>query len=256
MPTPRPANVSVRALTKRYGPVEALRGVSFDVVAGEIFGLLGPNGAGKTTTIECILGLRKPDSGTVSIDGIDAVAHPERSRQRTGAHIQSAGLQDKITPRQALKLYSSFYRDPARVSDLVERFGLAEKADSLFETLSSGQRQRLFLAMAFVGNPSLVVLDEPTAGLDPQARRDLHRSILGMRTEGKTVLLSTHYLEEAHRLCDRVGIIHEGRIVAMDAPDALVAAVGEGAGGRRPTLEDAFIRLTGRSWAGPHSGAD
>jgi ABC-2 type transport system ATP-binding protein len=251
--TPRPANVSVHTLTKRYGTVEALRKVSFDVAAGEIFGLLGPNGAGKTTTIECILGLRRPDTGTVSIDGIDALSYPEQARQRTGAHVQSASLQDKITPRQALKLFSSFYRHPARVPDLLARFGLAEKADSAFETLSSGQRQRIFLALAFVGNPTLVVLDEPTAGLDPRARRELHQSIRDMRTDGKTVLLSTHYLEEAHELCDRVAILHEGRVIAMDEPDALIAAVGGGTGGRRPSLEDVFIRLTGRSWPAPPS---
>jgi ABC-2 type transport system ATP-binding protein len=248
MLNPRPATVSVHTLSKRYGSVEALRKVSFDVAAGEIFGLLGPNGAGKTTTIECLLALRRPDTGTVTIDGIDALSYPEKARQRTGAHIQSAALQDKITPRQALRLFASFYDRPAKVGELIERFALAEKADAPFETLSSGQRQRIFLALAFVGNPTLVVLDEPTTGLDPLARRELHQVIRDMRTDGKTVLLSTHNLEEAHALCDRVAILHEGRIIAMDEPDALITAVGGGPGDGRPSLEDVFIKLTGRRW--------
>jgi len=223
MPESRPASVSVRELTKRYGPVEAVRGVSFEVAAGEIFGLLGPNGAGKTTTLECLLGLRRPDSGTISVDGIDAVAQPELAKERVGAQLQAATLQDKITPRQALKFFASFYREPATVDGLIERFALSDKVDAPFDSLSGGQRQRLFLALAFVNNPQIVVLDEPTAGLDPQSRRELHRLIAGLRAAGRTVLLSTHYLEEAHHLCDRIGILHEGRIVATGSPTELIA---------------------------------
>jgi ABC-2 type transport system ATP-binding protein len=223
MPTTTPPKVSVRMLTKRYGPVAAVRNVSFDVAAGEIFGLLGPNGAGKTTAIECILGLRSPDSGSITIEGIDALAHPGLARRRVGAQIQSAALQDKITPRQALGLFASFYRGPARPEGLIERFELAHKADEPFDSLSGGQRQRLFLALAFVSDPALVVLDEPTAGLDSRARRELHRLIAEARTAGKTILLTTHIMEEAHALCDRVAILHEGRIVALEEPDALIA---------------------------------
>jgi ABC-2 type transport system ATP-binding protein len=212
----------VRELTKRYGAVEAVRGVSFDVARGEIFGLLGPNGAGKTTTLECILGLRHPDAGAITIDGIDAVAHPEQAKQRVGAQLQAATLQDKITPRQALGLFAAFYPEPARVDDLIERFALTAKADAPFDSLSSGQKQRLFLALAFINQPQLIVLDEPTAGLDPQARRELHGLIASLRTAGRTVLLSTHYLEEAHQLCDRVGILHEGRLIAAAPPAELI----------------------------------
>jgi ABC-2 type transport system ATP-binding protein len=226
MAAPMPASVCVRNLTKRYGPVEAVRGISFDVAEGEIFGLLGPNGAGKTTTLECILGLRRPDAGTITIGGIDAVAQPEQAKQLVGAQLQSAALQDKITPRQALELFASFYRAPARVDDLIERFALSAKADAWFDSLSNGQKQRLFLALAFVNNPRLVILDEPTTGLDPQSRRELHQIITGMRASGRTVLLSTHYLEEAHHLCDRLGIIDEGRLVAIARPGELIAGAG------------------------------
>ena len=213
----------MRDLTKRYGPVEAVRGVSFEVRPGEIFGLLGPNGAGKTTTIECLLGLRQPDAGSIQLDGIDALAHPTQARRLVGAQLQSAALQDKITPRQACRLFASFYVHAANVNELLDEFSLLAKADVPFDSLSDGQRQRLFLALAFVNRPRLVVLDEPTAGLDPRSRRELHRHIAAMKSEGRSVLLSTHYLEEAHSLCDRVGILHEGRLVALGAPGELIA---------------------------------
>jgi len=223
MPEPRTGSVRVRGLAKRYGPVEAVRGVSFDVAEGEIFGLLGPNGAGKTSILECLLGLRHPDSGSVAIGGIDAVGRPELARVGVGAQIQHASLQDKITPRQALGFFASFYRESAPVGELIGRFGLAAKADAPFDSLSGGQRQRLFLALAFVNNPRLVVLDEPTAGLDPQARRELRGLIGAMRAAGLAVLMSTHDLGEAHALCDRIGILNEGRIVAVGSPAELIS---------------------------------
>ncbi|MFA5057298.1 MAG: ABC transporter ATP-binding protein [Opitutaceae bacterium] len=229
MPSPLPACVSVRDLTKRYGLVAAVGGISFDVAAGEIFGLLGPNGAGKTTTLECILGLRRPDSGTITLGGIDALAQPEQAKVLVGAQLQSATLQDKITPRQALEFFASFYRIPADSGGLLTRFALMDKADAPFDSLSDGQQQRLFLALAFINNPQLVVLDEPTAGLDPQARRELHQVIIGLRTAGRTVLLSTHDLEEAHQLCDRIGILDRGRIIAVATPAELVARAGTNA---------------------------
>ena len=221
-PTP-PASLSVCELTKRYGPVEAVRGVSFEVAPGEIFGLLGPNGAGKTSTIECLLGLRQPDSGSISIGGIDALAQPTEARRLVGAQLQTAALQDKITPRQACRLFASFYPTATKVDDVLAQFSLTAKADAPFDSLSGGQKQRLFLALAFVHQPRLIVLDEPTAGLDPQSRRELHQLIAGLKADGRSVLLSTHYLEEAQLLCDRLGILHEGRIIATGTPDELIA---------------------------------
>lgn len=213
----------MRGLVKRYDGVEVLRGIGFTVAAGEIFGLLGPNGAGKTTTLECLLGLRRADAGTVTIAGIDALARPADVRRLVGAQLQSAALQDKLTVRQALRLFASFHADPENPDRLLERFALGEKADAPFDSLSGGQRQRLLLALAFVHRPRVVVLDEPTAGLDPQARRELHRLIRERRDDGCTILLSTHQLEEAHQLCDRIGILHEGRIVADAPPAELIA---------------------------------
>jgi ABC-2 type transport system ATP-binding protein len=215
--------VRVRDLTKHYGAVEAVRGVTFDVAEGEIFGLLGPNGAGKTSILECLLGLRRPDSGTLEIGGVDAIAHAALAKERVGAQIQLASLQDKLTAREALGFFASFYRDHASVDELIERFELSSKADAPFGSLSGGQRQRLFLALAFVNHPRLVVLDEPTSGLDVLSRTELHRLILGLRSTGRTVLLSTHYMEEAHALCDRVAILSEGRIVAEGSPAGLIS---------------------------------
>jgi ABC-2 type transport system ATP-binding protein len=215
--------VSVRDLRKRYGPVEAVRGISFEIQRGEIFGLLGPNGAGKTTTIECILGLRKPDAGTIEIAGLDARRDPAAVRERVGAALQTTALHDRITPREALRLFSSFYRRPVDPERLLERFSLTGKADEAVDGLSGGQKQRLALALAFVNAPELVFLDEPTAGLDARSRRELHDEIRRMRDDGHTVLLTTHLLEEAEQLCDRIAIVDRGRIVAIGAPQELVA---------------------------------
>ena len=209
-----PAKVIVRDLRKQYNGVEAARGVSFEIQDGEIFGLIGPNGAGKTTTLECVIGLRQPDSGDIDVCGIDARQRPLEVKQRIGAALQTTSLQDKITPREALALFGSFYRQRTPVEELLERFGLAAKAEAAFETLSGGQRQRLALALAFVNRPELVFLDEPTSALDAQSRRDLHQEILRMKADGHTVLLTTHYIEEAEALCDRVAVMHKGTIVA------------------------------------------
>jgi ABC-2 type transport system ATP-binding protein len=222
MDTPEPS-LSVRDLVKAYGPIRAVDGVSFHVARGEIFGLLGPNGAGKTTLLECALGLRQPDSGSVHIAGLDARAHPAAVKCRIGAVLQSTALQDAITPREALDLFAAFYANPVPASRLLERFGLVEKSGARFETLSGGQRQRLALALAFVNDPALLFLDEPTSGLDPQVRRELHNAIRQFRTEGRSALLTTHYIEEAHALCDRIAILHRGCIVASGTPDELIA---------------------------------
>jgi ABC-2 type transport system ATP-binding protein len=214
--------VSVAGLRKRYGGTEALYGISFEIAPGQIFGLLGPNGAGKTTTLECILGLRRPDESAIRICGLDPRTHSTQAKRLTGAQLQAAALQDKITPRQALDLFGSFYEAPLDGDELLARFGLEDKADAPFGTLSGGQKQRLFLALAVIHRPAVLVLDEPTAGLDPQARREVRALIDGMRTEGKTVLLSTHDLEEAALVCDRVAVLDRGRIVASAAPAELI----------------------------------
>ncbi len=218
-----PAKVIVRDLSKRYGGIEAVRGVSFAIEAGEIFGLLGPNGAGKTSTLECLVGLREADAGTIEVCGLDARKQPREVKQRIGVALQSTALPDKITPREALRMFGAFYRVRAEPAALLERFALTEKADERFDTLSGGQRQRLALALAFVNKPELVLLDEPTTGLDPQARRELHAEILRMKADGHTVLLTTHYLDEAEQLCDRIAIIDHGRVIATGAPRELIA---------------------------------
>jgi ABC-2 type transport system ATP-binding protein len=223
--------VKVQDLKKRYGGVEAAKGVSFDIRDGEIFGLLGPNGAGKTTTVECTIGLREPDEGSIEICGIDARRHPREARQKVGAALQTTSLQDKITPREALALFGSFYRESAAPASLLDRFALTDKADAPFDSLSGGQKQRLALALAFINKPELVFLDEPTAGLDPQSRRELHEEIARMKRDGHTVLLTTHYIDEAQELCDRIAVISRGRIVASGAPRDLI-----GQSDRLPTV--------------------
>ena len=218
-----PASLVVRDLTKRYGAVEAVRGVSFAIAPGEIYGLLGPNGAGKTSIIETILGLRAPDSGSITLNGVDALAHPAQTRREIGAQLQFASLQDKLTPREALASFAAFYESAASVEELLGQFSLTDKAAASFDSLSGGQKQRLFLALAMVNRPKLLVLDEPTAGLDPKSRHELHESIRRLKADGRSVLVCTHYLEEAHLLCDRIGILHEGQLVASGTPDDLIA---------------------------------
>jgi ABC-2 type transport system ATP-binding protein len=215
--------VQVRDLRKRYAGIEAASGVTFSIEQGEIFGLIGPNGAGKTTTVECVIGLREPDSGEVIVCGIDARKHPGDVKEKIGAALQTTALHDRITPREALALFGSFYRQSTPPAELIDRFALGEKADAPFDTLSGGQRQRLALALAFVNKPELVFLDEPTTGLDAQSRRELHAEIARMKRDGHTVLLTTHDIDEAEELCDRVGIIDRGRIIATGSPRELVA---------------------------------
>ncbi|HYG73980.1 MAG TPA: ABC transporter ATP-binding protein [Planctomycetota bacterium] len=215
--------VVVKELTKSYGAVQAVRGVSFEINDGEIFGLLGPNGAGKTSTLECVIGLREPDGGSIEICGLDAIRNAKEVKQRLGAVLQATYLQDKITPVEALRLFGSFYRRTAKIDDLLERFQLREKAHAYFETLSGGQRQRLAIALAVLNEPEFLLLDEPTAGLDPQSRRELHSVIRQMRSEGRTVLLTTHYIEEAEQLCDRIAIIDHGKVIACGTPRDLIS---------------------------------
>jgi ABC-2 type transport system ATP-binding protein len=220
------AGVIIRGLVKHYGPTPAVRGVDLDAAPGQITGLLGRNGAGKTTTLECLLGLRRPDAGTIFVNGIDALADPAAAKLQLGAQLQATALQDPITPREALRFFASFYRNAIKADDLLARFDLTAKAGARFDALSTGQRQRLALALAFVNDPPVLVLDEPTAGLDPHARRQLHDLIAGLRQDGRTVLLSTHDIAEAERLCDHVVILEAGRVVAAGRPADLVAAAG------------------------------
>jgi len=218
-----PSRVSVRNLRKRYGSVAAVEGVSFDVEAGEIFGLLGPNGAGKTTTIECVIGLRDADEGDITVCGIDARRRPRDVKRKIGAALQTTALQDKITAREAIALFGALHGMTAAPDRLLERFDLIDKADASFDTLSGGQRQRLALALAFVNAPEVVVLDEPTAGLDAHARRQLHSEIARFKQDGCAVLFSTHDMDEAQQLCDRVAIMNLGRIAATGTPAELIA---------------------------------
>jgi len=234
------AAIVVQGLTRRYGAVMAADGISFEVGAGEIFGLLGPNGAGKTTTLECILGLNRPDAGRITICGVDVLDDPRAAQANTGAVLQATGLQDKITPREAIALFRSFYPRAVAPDAPIDRFGLCEKQDAAYDTLSGGQKQRLALALAFVGDPQVFVLDEPTAGLDPQIRRELQDHIRAMKDAGRAVLLATHDMDEAERLCDRLAVIAGGRIVATGAPKDLVA------GSQGARLEDVILQLTAR----------
>ena len=232
-----PSLIAVESLSHRHGAVQAIDGVSFEVAAGEIFGLLGPNGAGKTTALECVLGLIQPDQGRVEVCAV--TAGTRQAREKTGAVLQATGLQDKITPREALNLFAAFYSAPIASMALLERFGLMEKADAAHETLSGGQKQRLALALAFAGDPQVLVLDEPTTGLDPQIRREVQDHIHRLKADGRAVLLSTHDMDEAARLCDRVAVITRGRIVATGAPHDLIADSSA-------SLEDVILRLTAR----------
>jgi ABC-2 type transport system ATP-binding protein len=196
--------------------------VDLRVSEGEILGLLGPNGAGKTTTVECVAGLVEPDSGSIEVCGTDARRHRRQAKQRMGLALGSAALPDKITPREAITTLGAFYEEAAPAEELLTRFDLQSKADSWFETLSTGQRQRLALALAVVNRPELLILDEPSAGLDPEARRKMRGLVEQVKGEGAAVLLTTHDMNEAETLCDRVAIIHLGRVVAEGAPAELI----------------------------------
>src|SRR6516162_10464931 len=217
------AIIEVRNLRKAYGDTVAVDDVSFSVQEGEIFGILGPNGAGKTTTVESIEGLRAPNRGAISVLGLDPRRDRAELTQRLGVQLQDSQLPDRLRVAEALELYSSFYRAPADWRALMDALGLAGQSKTRFGQLSGGQKQRLSIALALVGNPQVVALDELTTGMDPQARRDTWALIEGVRDRGVTILLVTHFMEEAERLCDRVALIDAGRVVAMDTPASLAA---------------------------------
>lgn len=218
--------VQVEHLHKVYGHVIAVDDITFEVQQGEIFGMVGPNGAGKTTTIECLEGLRRPEQGQVSVLGLNPQTDGYALRERIGMQLQDSALPDRIRVWEALDLYASFYRHSVAWQPLLERIGLADKRNAHFAKLSGGQKQRLFVALALLNDAELIFLDELTTGLDPQARRAMWDLVREMRDEGRTVFLTTHFMEEAERLCDRVAIIDRGRIIALDSPENLIQSLG------------------------------
>jgi ABC-2 type transport system ATP-binding protein len=236
--------IEVEHLQKRYGDTVAVSDVSFSIEEGEIFGILGPNGAGKTTSVEMLAGLRKPDAGKISVLGLDPRTDGEKLRAVVGVQLQESELPDKIEVGEALELYASFYPQPADPQRLLETLGLAEKRSTRFAKLSGGQKQRLSIALALIGNPRIAVLDELTTGLDPQARRDTWALIESIRDQGVTIVLVTHFMEEAEYLADRVALIDSGRVVAIDTPAGLAdAAVPEQVIRFRPSMpiEDGLL---------------
>ena len=221
-----PAVIEVRELRKTYGSVIAVDGVSFEVSEGEIFGMVGPNGAGKTTTIECVEGLRRPDAGSVKVLGVDPCEEQRTIAERIGIQLQESALPPRLRVAEALDLFGSFYNHQADAEQLINILGLAEKRSSAFSKLSGGQKQRLFIALALINSPQVVFFDELTTGLDPQARRSMWDLVRQIRERGCTVFLTTHFMEEAERLCDRVLIMDRGRIVTLDTPEALIRSLG------------------------------
>jgi ABC-2 type transport system ATP-binding protein len=216
--------IRVSGVRKTYGSTVAVADVSFDVHHGEIFGLIGPNGAGKTTTMECVEGLRTPDRGSISVLGLDPFRQVYKLQDRIGVQLQQAQLQKRIKVWEAVDLWASLYRKKAVDGErLLARLGLTDKRDAWFMNLSGGQKQRLFIALALINDPEVIFLDELTTGLDPQSRRAIWELVRGIRERGKTVFLTTHLMEEAERLCDRVAIIEHGRIIDIDTPERLVA---------------------------------
>src|ERR1700687_2064500 len=220
--TPNPI-IQVSRIRKSYGSTVAVSDVSFDVSEGEVLGLIGPNGAGKTTTMECVEGVRRPDAGQISILGLDPFRDVYQVQMRIGVQLQQAQLQKRIKVWEAVDLWASLYPKPLDGNRLLEQLGLADKRNAWFMTLSGGQKQRLFIALALINDPEVVFLDELTTGLDPQSRRAIWALVRGIRERGKTVFLTTHLMEEAERLCDRVAIIEHGRIVDIDRPESLVS---------------------------------
>jgi ABC-2 type transport system ATP-binding protein len=215
--------VEVKDLTKRYGNLIAVNKISLTIEEGEIFGLLGPNGAGKTTTLEMIEGLRQPDEGSIQVCGIDVCRRADKVKEIIGVQLQSTSLYDRIKVGEIVGLFGSYYPGSLSAAEVLEKVSLSEKRNSYVETLSGGQKQRLALALALVNDPRVLFLDEPTTALDPQARRNVWEIIEGMSRRGKTIILNTHYMEEAERLCERVGIMDHGQIIALDSPANLIA---------------------------------
>jgi ABC-2 type transport system ATP-binding protein len=242
----------VRELRKSYGDVRAVDGLDLEIKSGECFGLLGPNGAGKTTTIEICEGLLERDSGDLELLGMTWERDGNRLREKLGIQLQDTQLSDKLTVRETLELFRSFYKNGREVDEVIRLVQLEEKAGARVGTLSGGQKQRLAIACALVGDPDLLFLDEPTTGLDPQSRRQLWSLIEEFKATGRTILLTTHYMDEAEKLCDRVAIVDHGHIIALGTPHELIESIGATIPAPPPrpathTLEDVFVALTGRT---------
>jgi ABC-2 type transport system ATP-binding protein len=244
--------ISVNNLTKKYGDFEAVKGISFDVREGEIFGLLGPNGAGKSTTLEIIETLREKTGGQVTVDGFDLDKYPGEIKKIIGVQLQTSGYYPGLNLTELIELFGGLYNRTVRPMDFLDMVNLRDKAKAKFKELSGGQKQRFSIATTLINQPRIIFLDEPTTGLDPQARRNLWELIKDIRSKGTTVIMTTHYMDEAEILCDRVAIIDSGRIIAMESPDRLIDNL-VAAGFERPkevkqaNLEDVFIQLTGHA---------
>lgn len=244
-------SIRVKNLTKRYDENAVVDNISFDVVRGEVFGILGPNGAGKTTTLEMIEALRPIDGGSVTLEGLDVAKQPNKVKQIIGVQLQTTGFYDNLTLRELLNMFSGLYNQSAHADELLAEVNLAKKAKSQVKELSGGQKQRFSVASALVNNPKVLFLDEPTTGLDPQARRNLWELIQTIKKKGITVVLTTHYMEEAELLCDRIAIMDNGKIIALDTPNNLIKALlkkgfKKKAEVQQAGLEDVFIDLTGK----------
>lgn len=247
--------ISVKELTKKYGSFEAVKGISFDVYEGEIFGLLGPNGAGKSTTLEIIETLRTKSSGTVSVNGFDLDQAPNDIKKIIGVQLQTSGYYPGLNLLELIQLFAGLYNRTIDPMELLDRVNLRDKAKSKFKELSGGQKQRFSIATTLINEPKIIFLDEPTTGLDPQARRNLWDLIQEIREKGTTVIITTHYMDEAEKLCDRVAIVDSGRIIALNTPDQLIDEL-VATGFERPkevkkaNLEDVFIHITGKELRG------
>lgn len=244
--------ISVTGLTKRYSDLTAIDDISFSVQRGEVFGMLGPNGAGKTTTIEILEGMRRADSGTAFVGGIDVHRDPKKVKKIIGVQLQSTAFFDYLSVSETIKLYGELYGEKVDVDAILEEVELTDRGKAYFKQLSGGQKQRLSIAVALVNKPQVLFLDEPTTALDPQARRHMWELIQRIRSTGTTIMLTTHYMEEAEELCDRVAIMDKGKIVQMDTPQALVEQLlntgfTKSREVKLANLEDVFINLTGRS---------
>jgi ABC-2 type transport system ATP-binding protein len=244
--------ISVRKLKKTYGKTAAVRGISFDVAKGELFGLLGPNGAGKTTTMEIMETIKQPTSGSVTIGGEDVHTHVADTRQRIGVQLQSAGFYPDLPLTDVLKMFGVAYGTKVKPMKLLKQFDLTDKANALYKDLSGGQKQRFSLATTLVNDPDIIFLDEPTTGLDPQARQNLWEVIRGMKKRGVTIIMTTHYMDEAEQLCDRLAIMDKGKIIDEGTPEKLIKDLLKRGFKRHTkvqpaTLEDVFLDLTGKS---------
>ena len=243
--------ITVKDLVKNYGNFSAVKGISFEVYEGEIFGLLGPNGAGKSTTLEIIETLRKKTSGQITVCGMDLDKEPENIKKIIGVQLQSAGYYPGLSLTELLQLFAGLYNEDIKPLEFLELVNLTDKAKAKFKDLSGGQKQRFSIATTLINKPRIVFLDEPTTGLDPQARRNLWELIKSIRAQGTTVIITTHYMDEAEQLCDRIAIMDEGKIISLDSPDKMIDDLVS-TGFERPkqvkgaNLEDVFIQLTGK----------